>query len=141
MFKTLIPRCLVTAALADSCSFLLLSIDGLSSPGTFVCRFGWKGPQRRARLPVSPQWARLSDHLALYRPASFPRGLCSVLLSTWGPSVYFQQGWRGHMDSLEEEMATHSSILAGKIPWTEDPGRLQPGRVHGGRRESNTTEK
>ena len=38
------------------------------------------------------------------------------------------------MDSLEEEMATHSSILAGKIPWTEDPGGLQPGGVHGGRR-------
>ena len=28
-------------------------------------------------------------------------------------------------DPLEEEMATHSSILAGEIPWTEEPGRLQ----------------
>ena len=28
-------------------------------------------------------------------------------------------------DSLEEGMATHSSNLAGKIPWTEEPGRLQ----------------
>ena len=28
-------------------------------------------------------------------------------------------------DSLEEEMATHSSILARKITWTEEPGRLQ----------------
>ena len=28
-------------------------------------------------------------------------------------------------DALEEEMATHSSILAGRIPWTEEPGRLQ----------------
>ena len=28
-------------------------------------------------------------------------------------------------DSLEKEMATHSSILAWKIPWTEEPGRLQ----------------
>ena len=27
-------------------------------------------------------------------------------------------------DPLEKEMATHSSILAWKIPWTEDPGRL-----------------
>ena len=27
--------------------------------------------------------------------------------------------------SLEKEMATHSSILAWRIPWTEDPGRLQ----------------
>ena len=29
-------------------------------------------------------------------------------------------------DSLESEMAAHSSILAWKIPWTEEPGRLQP---------------
>ena len=28
-------------------------------------------------------------------------------------------------DPLEEEMATHSSILAWEIPWTEKPGRLQ----------------
>ena len=28
-------------------------------------------------------------------------------------------------DSLEKEMATHSSILARKITWTEEPGRLQ----------------
>ena len=27
--------------------------------------------------------------------------------------------------SLEKEIATHSSILAWKIPWTEEPGRLQ----------------
>ena len=31
-------------------------------------------------------------------------------------------GWE---DPLEESMATHSSILAWRIPWTEEPGRLQ----------------
>ena len=31
-------------------------------------------------------------------------------------------GWKDH---LEEEMATHSSIFARKISWTEDPGELQ----------------
>ena len=31
-------------------------------------------------------------------------------------------GWE---DPLEKEMATHSSILAWEIPWTEEPGRLQ----------------
>ena len=31
----------------------------------------------------------------------------------------------GQEDPLEEEMATHSSTLAWKIPWTEKPGRLQ----------------
>ena len=37
---------------------------------------------------------------------------------TWVQSL----GWE---DPLEKEMATHSSILAWKIPWTEEPGRLQ----------------
>ena len=31
----------------------------------------------------------------------------------------------GGKDLLEEGMATHSSILAWRIPWTEEPGRLQ----------------
>ena len=37
---------------------------------------------------------------------------------TWVQSL----GWE---DPLEKEMATHSSILAWKIPWTEEPGGLQ----------------
>ena len=32
----------------------------------------------------------------------------------------------GQEDALEKEMATHSSILAWEIPWTEEPGGLQP---------------
>ena len=39
-------------------------------------------------------------------------------------------------DPLEDKMATCSSILAWKIPWTEEPGRLQSW----GRNESDTTE-
>ena len=31
----------------------------------------------------------------------------------------------GQEDSLEEDMATHSSLLAWGIPWTEEPGGLQ----------------
>ena len=31
----------------------------------------------------------------------------------------------GQEDPLDKEMATHSSILAWEIPWTEEPGRLQ----------------
>ena len=31
----------------------------------------------------------------------------------------------GQENPLEEEMATHSNILAWRIPWTEDPGGLQ----------------
>ena len=31
----------------------------------------------------------------------------------------------GQEDPLEKEMATRSSVLAGRIPWTEEPGGLQ----------------
>ena len=31
----------------------------------------------------------------------------------------------GRKDSLEGKMATHSSIIAGIIPWTQEPGELQ----------------
>ena len=44
-------------------------------------------------------------------------------------SAYTMQGtWvqsLGQEDLLEKEMATHSSILAWKMPWMEEPGRLQ----------------
>ena len=36
-------------------------------------------------------------------------------------------GWE---DLLEEDMATHSSILAWRIPWTEEPGWLQSVGLH-----------
>jgi len=41
----------------------------------------------------------------------------------------------GWADPLEKEMATHSRILAWRIPWTEEPGRL----VHGATKESVMT--
>ena len=49
---------------------------------------------------------------------------------TWVRSL----GWE---DPLEKEMATHSSILAWRIPWTEELGGLQSM----GRKESDTTER
>ena len=41
-----------------------------------------------------------------------------TMRETWVQSL-------GREDPLEKEMATHSSILAWKIPWTEEPGGLQ----------------
>ena len=42
----------------------------------------------------------------------------------------------GQEDPLEKEMATHSSILAWEIPWTEEPGGL----FHGVTKELDMTE-
>ena len=44
--------------------------------------------------------------------------ICLSMQETWVQSL-------GQEDPLEKEMATHSSILAREIPWTEEPGRLQ----------------
>ena len=42
-----------------------------------------------------------------------------AMRETWVQSL-------GQEGPLEKEMTTHSSSLAWKIPWTEEPGRLQP---------------
>ena len=41
-----------------------------------------------------------------------------AMQETWVPSL-------GRKDPLEEGMATHSSLLAWRIPWTLEPGRVQ----------------
>ena len=56
----------------------------------------------------------LSTHILLAQTVKY-------LLTVWETRVRSL----GREDPLEKEMATHSSILAWKIPWTEDPGRLQ----------------
>ena len=49
---------------------------------------------------------------------SYIQNCASAMQGTWAQSL----GWE---DPLEEETATHSSILAQKIPWTEKPCGLQ----------------
>ena len=54
--------------------------------------------------------------------------LTSLLAQTVKRLPMMQETWVQSLDRadpLEKEMATHSSILAWKIPWTEEPGRLQ----------------
>ena len=81
-------------------------------------------------------------NLLIPKPTAIP--VCSSsagshfsLICSLGPSVLAQmvknlpamQDTRvqslGREDPLEKGMATHSSILAWRIPWTEEPGRLQ----------------
>ena len=66
------------------------------------------------------------EHLWLFLQVStnvaLPRWLSgkesTAILETWVRSL-------GQEDPLEKGMATHSSILSWKIPWTEEPGGLQ----------------
>ena len=55
-------------------------------------------------------------------------GTASLVVQTINHLLTMQEtrvGSLGLEDSLEKEMATHSSILAWKIPWMEEPGRPQ----------------
>ena len=56
------------------------------------------------------EWASLVTHMVKNLPA---------IQETWFQSL-------GQEFALEKEMATHSSILAWEIPWTQEPGRLPP---------------
>ena len=62
-----------------------------------------------------------------------------ILVAQWIENLpAMQETWVQYLDwkdSLEKEMATHSSILAWRIPWTEEPCRLQSI----GSQESDTT--
>ena len=54
------------------------------------------------------QWASLVPQMVRNLPA---------MQETWVRPL----GWE---DTLEKEMETHSTVLAGRIPWPEEPGRL-----------------
>ena len=60
--------------------------------------------------PLQYSWASLVAQLVKNPPAMWV---------TWVQSL----GWE---DPLQKGKSTHSSILAWRIPWTEEPGRLQP---------------
>ena len=58
-------------------------------------------------------------------PEGFPAGLAMKNLPAVQATEETPVQSLGQEDPLEEGMATHSSILAWEIPWTEVPGRLQ----------------
>ena len=67
---------------------------------------------------------KMSNYHNLKSSISVPRLVAqmvkrlSAMQETWVQSLVWE-------DLLEKEMAAHSSILAWKIPWTDEPGRLQ----------------
>ena len=84
-------------------------------PQTLPSHEGWGGLAWRATVIASMALRRgyLESSLVAQTVRHLP-----TMRETWNQSL-------GQEDLLEKEMATHSSILAWKIPWTEEPGRLQ----------------
>ena len=69
-------------------------------------------------MKLSSLIARMSPHMRTSLIAQSVKNL-PAMQETW-------VGFLGREDSLEKEIATHFSILAWRIPWTEEPGGLQP---------------
>ena len=78
-------------------------------------------------------WDKIHLPLQYTHWASLAAQTVKSLLAMRETRVWFL-GWE---DSLEKGMATHSSILAWRIPWTEEPNRLYSPWGH---KESDTTE-
>ena len=115
-----LPGLLLMNIWVDSDFSLLDTIEQWNSLTMCPCvyRHGWfKGfphssVDKKSAMQETPVW----------RPMGLPGGsdgkesACNVWDLGWS------SGWE---DPLEEDMATHSSILAWRMPWTEEPGGLQ----------------
>ena len=98
---------------------------------------GHKGDVIIKRMAVSVRFPYLIYHLFDLGDAFYPFNLCfPPLQNEFGasqvalvvknlPANAGDTGNAGREDPLEQEMSTCSSIRAWKIPWTEEPGRLQ----------------
>ena len=70
--------------------------------------------------PGKPKYTRIIYKVQVSLLAQMVKNL-PAMQETWVQSL-------GQEDLLEKRMATHSSILTWRIPWTEEPGRLQSTR-------------
>ena len=107
------------------CHFLLqgLFLTQGSNPGLPHCRQTLYYVSHQGRRPWFNSWVRKirwrRDSLPTPVFLDFPGG-------SDGKESTYNVGNLGREDPLEKGTATQSSILAWRIPWTEEPGRLQP---------------
>ena len=107
-----------------------MGFTGSSACKEFACNAGdpssipglGSSPGEEMGYPLQCSWAFLVAQTVKNLPA---------MQGTWVQSL----GWK---DPLEEGMATHSSILAWRIPWTKEPGGLQSMGSQRVRRDSAT---
>ena len=92
-----------------------------------------RGPQASAAVVLQPSWPAACRILPDQGLQILGGSDCKASACNVGDLGSIP----GSEDPLEKEMATHSSILAWRIPWTEEPGRLQAW----GHKESDTPER
>ena len=105
-----------------------LSLTSTWGHNSIMCIYACLGPHR----PWSPAWPAAGESpISRGNILRGTRWNCASQVAQWvknPPAMRETQGTRvqslGWEDPLEEGMSTHSSILACRIPWTEEPGGL-----------------
>ena len=104
---------------------------GLPSMGSHRVRHNWSN--LAAAAASASELCFISSKIGNWVPPvslrvpGFPGGSDGKESASSTGDLVLSLGWE---DSLEKEMATYSSTLAWKIPWTEDPGMLQSMGLH-----------
>ena len=79
-------------------------------------------------IPIDPSWIVEQEFPFFFFSPFYPLGASSQVAQQQRICLSVQETWVLFLsleDPLEKEIATHSSILAWEIPWTEEPGGLQ----------------
>ena len=107
------------------------------------CRCCFKGTFRKLACGINTLFCKMTANYTSYHNkapinyfAGFPGGSVVKNLPAMRETQEMWVQSLGREDPLEEGMATHSSLLAWRVPWTEEPGGLQSM----GHKESDTTE-
>ena len=86
---------------------------------------------KQSVYPLMGEWINKTSHTYIYSLVSQTVKNLHAMRETWVQLL----GWK---NPLEKGMATHSSILAWKTPWTEEPGRVQSMRSQRVRHDCTT---
>ena len=87
-----------------------------------LVRKGREVSEKKAKAPALLKGWNSKKRVAINHNSPQKRGVCTAVHL---PMQEVQVRSLGQEDPLEEEMATHSSILAWEVPWAEEPGGLQ----------------
>ena len=98
----------------SGCSIHLTGLPGTTFNSVLGCRYP-------VHFDKTNRYFKLHEKITLQRE-DFPGGSAGRVSACSAGDTGSSLGWE---DALEEEVATHSSVLAWEIPWTEEPGRLQ----------------
>ena len=95
--------------------------------GTEIPHAAWHGQEQKAKQNKIPNVVHSSNNRYCQQVETTLFARCSLAAQTVKNLPAVQETWVRSLcgkDPLKEGMATHSSILAWRIPWTEEPGGL-----------------